>query len=122
MRGGVIAYFQNQNRQLANFSDFEIETGENLVIVGENKVGKSNLIFALQLILDPGLAERDRQLRLEHFWDGLGENKLGAVIEIAVELTSFEDDSRLLAHLGDCIIDPGPPMVSEVDPGNRTRC
>lgn len=114
MRGGVIAYFQNQNRQLANFSDFEIETGENLVIVGENKVGKSNLIFALQLILDPGLAERDRQLRLEHFWDGLGENKLGAVIEIAVELTSFEDDPRLLAHLGDCIIDPGPPMVSRL--------
>lgn len=41
----------------ANFSEFEIETGDNLVVVGENKVGKSNLIFALQLILDPGLAE-----------------------------------------------------------------
>ena len=39
----------------ANFSEFEIETGDNLVVVGENKVGKSNLIFALQLILDPGL-------------------------------------------------------------------
>ena len=57
----------------ANFSEFEIETGDNLVVVGENKVGKSNLIFALQLILDPGLAERDRQLGLEHFWDGLGD-------------------------------------------------
>ena len=73
----------------ANFSEFEIETGDNLVVVGENKVGKSNLIFALQLILDPGLAERDRQLGLEHFWDGLGDDKLGAVIEIAVELTDF---------------------------------
>jgi putative ATP-dependent endonuclease of OLD family len=98
----------------ANFSDFEIETGENLVIVGENKVGKSNLIFALQLILDPGLAERDRQLGLEHFWDGLGDDKLGAVIEIAIELTDFEDDPRLLAHLGDCIVDAGPPMVSRL--------
>lgn len=61
----------------ANFSEFEIETGDNLVVVGENKVGKSNLIFALQLILDPGLAERDRQLGLEHFWDGLGPEGTG---------------------------------------------
>ena len=98
----------------ANFSEFEIETGDNLVVVGENKVGKSNLILALQLILDPGLPERDRQLGLEHFWDGLGDDKLGAVIDIAVELTDFEDDPRLLAHLGDCIVDPGPPMVSRL--------
>jgi putative ATP-dependent endonuclease of OLD family len=73
-------------KNFANFSDFEIETSENLVIVGENKVGKSNLIFALQLTLDPGLSDRDRQLGLEHFWDGLGDNKLGEVIEIVVEL------------------------------------
>ncbi|CAN7310020.1 AAA family ATPase [Bradyrhizobium sp. LjRoot220] len=98
----------------SNFSEFEIETGDNVIVVGENKVGKSNLIFALQLILDPGLAERDRQLGLEHFWDGLGEGKLGAVIEIVIEFTDFEDDPRLLAHLGDCIVDPGPPMVSRL--------
>jgi putative ATP-dependent endonuclease of the OLD family len=98
----------------ANFSDFEVETGDNIVVVGENKAGKSNLIFALQLILDPGLAERDRQLGLEHFWDGLGDDKLGAVIEIAIEFTDFEHDPRLLAHLGDCVVDPGPPMVSRL--------
>ena len=98
----------------ANFDDFEVDTSNSLVVVGENKVGKSNLIFALQLILDPGLAERDRQLGLEHFWDGLGDDKLGSVIEIAIELTDFEDDPRLLAHLGDCIVDPGPPMVSRL--------
>ena len=37
----------------ANFSVLEVSTDESLVIVGENKVGKSNLVFALQLILDP---------------------------------------------------------------------
>lgn len=98
----------------ANFADLQVETGENLVIVGENKVGKSNLIFALQLILDSGLAERDRLLGLEHFWDGLGDEKLGAVIEIALELTDFDDDPRLLAHLADAIVDPGPPMVARL--------
>jgi len=101
-------------KNFANFSDFEIMTGDNIVVVGENKVGKSNLIFALQLILDPGLSELDRQLGLEHFWDGLGDDKLGAVIEIAIELTDFENNPRLLAHLGDCIVDPGPPMVSRL--------
>ncbi|MBU8541884.1 ATP-dependent nuclease [Falsiroseomonas tokyonensis] len=98
----------------ANFGQFEVDTGENLVIVGENKVGKSNLLFALQLILDPGLSERDRQLGLEHFWDGLGDEKLGATIEISVDLTDFDADARLLAHLGDCIVDPGPPMISRL--------
>jgi putative ATP-dependent endonuclease of OLD family len=112
--GGGVRISKIRINNFANFSEFEIETGDNLVVVGENKVGKSNLIFALQLILDPGLSERDRQLGLEHFWDGLGDDKLGAVIEIAIDLTDFEHDPRLLAHLGDCIVDPGPPMVSRL--------
>lgn len=98
----------------ANFSEIDIETGDSIVIVGENKVGKSNFIRALQLILDPGLSERDRQLGLEHFWDGLGEDKLGETIEISVDLTDFTGDPRLMAHLNDCVVDPGPPMVARL--------
>src|SRR3954467_13491107 len=98
----------------ANFSDLDVSTDKSLVIVGENKVGKSNLVFALQLVLDPGLSERDRQLSFEHFWDGLGENKLGAMVEISIDLTDYDHDPRLIAHLGDCIVDPGPPMVSRL--------
>lgn len=101
-------------KNFANFSDLDVETGDSIVIVGENKVGKSNFIRALQLILDPGLSERDRQLGLEHFWDGLGADKLGETIEISVELTDFTDDPRLMAHLGDCVVDPGPPMVARL--------
>ncbi len=98
----------------ANFSELDVETGDSIVIVGENKVGKSNFVRALQLILDPGLSERDRQLGFEHFWDGLGEDKLGETIEIAVELTDFTGDPRLMAHLNDCVVDPGPPMVARL--------
>ena len=101
-------------RNFANFSEIDVETGESIVIVGENKVGKSNFVRALQLILDPGLSERDRQLGLEHFWDGLGEDKLGETIEVAVELTDFTGDPRLMAHLNDCVVDPGPPMVARL--------
>lgn len=98
----------------ANFGDFEVATGQNLVVVGENKVGKSNLLFALQLVLDPGLSERDRQLDLEQFWDGLGEGKLGATVEVSVELKGFDASARLLAHLADCIVDAGPPLVARL--------
>ena len=31
----------------ANFSEIDVETGESIVIVGENKVGKSNFVRAL---------------------------------------------------------------------------
>lgn len=50
----------------ANFSAIDVETGE-------SKAGESNLVRALQMILDPGLSERDHQLGLEQLWDGLGE-------------------------------------------------
>jgi putative ATP-dependent endonuclease of OLD family len=101
-------------RNFANFADLDVATGENIVVVGENKSGKSNFVFALRLLLDPTLSERDRLLGMEHFFDGLGENKLGSTIEISVDLIDFENDPRLLAHLGDCVIDPGPPMVARV--------
>src|SRR3984957_13948166 len=98
----------------ANFSELDVETADSIVIVGENKAGKSNFVRALQLTLDPGLSERDRQLGLEQFWDGLGEDKLGETIEVVVELTDFTDDPRLMAHLNDCVVDPGPPMVARL--------
>jgi putative ATP-dependent endonuclease of OLD family len=101
-------------QNFANFSDLDVSIGENIVIVGENKIGKSNLVFALRLILDPSLSERDRTLTLDHFWDGLGEDKLGETVEIAIELTDYDGDARLVAHLGDCIVEVGPPMVSRI--------
>jgi len=36
-----------------NFADLDVGFGRHAVIVGENKIGKSNLIYALRLILDP---------------------------------------------------------------------
>jgi putative ATP-dependent endonuclease of OLD family len=92
----------------------EVPTGDNVVIVGENKVGKSNFIRALQLIRDPGLSERDRQLGLDQFWDGLGEEKIGATVEVSIEFTDFTNDPRLMAHLNDCVVAPGPPMVARL--------
>ena len=101
-------------RNFANFEELDIRTGEDMVIVGENKVGKSNFLRAIQLVLDPSLSERDRRLGLEHFWDGLGDAKLGSVIEVSLEFTERAEDARLLRHLADCIVDVGPPFVGRV--------
>jgi putative ATP-dependent endonuclease of OLD family len=98
----------------ANFQALDIETGENMVIVGENKVGKSNFLRAIQLILDPSLSERDRRLGLEHFWDGLGDDKLGETVEVSIELTEATDDPRLLRYLADCVVEVGPPFVGRL--------
>lgn len=98
----------------ANFQALDVRTGEDIVIVGENKVGKSNFLRAMQLVLDPGLSERDRRLGLEQFWDGLGEDKLGSVVEVSLEFTQETDDPRLLRYLADCVVDPGPPFVGRV--------
>ncbi|MCY1312208.1 hypothetical protein D9M70_626090 [compost metagenome] len=89
-------------------------TSKCIVIVGENKVGKSNLIRALQLVLDPNLSDRDRQLGMEHFWDGLGDNKLGSTVEVSVYLTDFDTNPNLIATLADCVVEVGPPTQAKI--------
>ena len=72
----IIDHLQVRNfRNLAN--DLRLLPGT--VLVGENRTGKSNLIHALRLVLDPTLSGVDRQLSRDDFWDGLsdGAERLG---------------------------------------------
>lgn len=98
----------------ANFENVDFATDDSLVIVGENKAGKSNLLRALRLVLDPMLPDRDRQLGLEHFWDGLGDAKLGATVKVVVEFTDFEDNDNLLTVLGGSLVDTETPVVARL--------
>lgn len=92
-----------------NFQDLKIELHDHAVIVGPNKVGKSNLLHALRLVLDPSLPDTARQLRPEDFWDGL-PRPLGPddAISIAVQLTGFDDNDSQLALLADCLVEVEP--------------
>lgn len=101
-------------KNFANFQNVDFTTDDSLVIVGENKAGKSNLLRALRLVLDPTLPDRDRQLGLEHFWDGLGDSKLGAIVKVVVEFTDFEDDDNLLTVLGGSLVDTETPVVARL--------
>lgn len=98
----------------ANFNSVNFDTDDSLVVVGENKVGKSNLLRALRLVLDPTLPDRERQLGLEDFWDGLGDEKLGYEVRVEVELTDFEDSDNLLAVLGGFLVTTKSPMVARL--------
>ena len=101
-------------RNFRNFQDCEVLLDGDAVIVGENKIGKTNFLYALRLVLDPKISDSERNLRLEDFWDGL-QRPLGNEdsISIAVDLTDFEDDPDQLALLSDYLVQQ-QPMVSRL--------
>lgn len=94
-----------------NFRDLDVALGGNIVIVGENRVGKSNLLFGLRLIFDPSLPDSSRQLGLADFWDGLEEITAETTITISVEIKDFEEDLDVLAVLTDYRLDDDPNTV-----------
>lgn len=54
-----------------NFRDVDVQLGHKQIIIGENNVGKTNFLKALQLILDPALSDEDRMLEESDFNDTL---------------------------------------------------
>lgn len=91
-----------------NFHNEDFSLKDKQVLIGENAVGKSNLLYALQLILDPSLSEKDRMLDESDFWDGI-ENPMetNQYILIEIYLANFEDNKNLLAQLSDASVKLG---------------
>jgi putative ATP-dependent endonuclease of OLD family len=101
-----------QIKNFRNFHNLDVLLGGQIVIVGENKIGKTNLIHALRLVLDPSLPDSARQLHITDFWDGLGESLTSEhIINVSVDLTNFEDDEDLLAILAEHLIQPQPMIA-----------
>jgi putative ATP-dependent endonuclease of OLD family len=97
-----------------NFANLDVALGDHAVIVGENKVGKSNFLYALRLILDPSLPDTARKLREEDFWDGLARPLTsGDRVVISVDIADFESDDNQLAILAEHLIQ-AEPMVARL--------
>lgn len=94
-----------------NFSLLDVELAGNVVVVGENRVGKSNLLYALRLVLDPALPDSARQLSLSDFWDGLETPGIDDKIFVSIEIKDFEDDLNVLAVLTDYRLDDDASTV-----------
>jgi putative ATP-dependent endonuclease of OLD family len=91
-----------------NFDKFALTMEPTSVVVGENRVGKSNLLEALRLVLDPSLPDTLRQLRGEDFSDELDAPFSGHVVEVKVYLRGFEQNKGAKSVLADSIVETNP--------------
>lgn len=107
-----ISYIHIEN--FRNFHKLDIAVGQSVVILGENQIGKTNLLYALRLVLDPSLPDSARQLRAEDFWDGIARPlDKDARIRISIDIADFEDDEGHLAVLAEHLVQP-EPMVARL--------
>lgn len=97
-----------QIENFRNFSLLDVQLSGNVVVVGENRVGKSNLLYALRLILDASLPDAARQLSTGDFWDGLKPPGVDDKISVSIEITQFDNDLDVLAVLTDFRLNDDP--------------
>lgn len=94
-----------------NFLNEEVPLSKNIVLVGENKVGKSNFINAIRLVLDSSLSNQNRMLNSDDFSDII-ENPIQNRTEIVIEIyfKNFEDNPKIQALLADALISENEAM------------
>jgi len=95
-----------------NFKSLDVSLAGNVVVVGENRVGKSNLLHGLRLIFDPTLPDSARELQMGDFWDGIGDFNQNTRIRVSIEIKDFERDPDVLSVLTDFRIPGSPHTVS----------
>lgn len=97
-------------RNFRNFRHLVIDDfPAHAVIVGENGVGKSNLLEAIRLVLDPSLPDSRRMLREEDIWEGDPDGLIGgAEVTVVVELQGFDTDDDAKSVLSSAIVNFSP--------------
>ncbi len=102
-------------KNFRNLADVDLPLPHRAVVVGENRTGKSNLVHALRLVLDPTMSGSDRHLTREDFWDGLSDGSENwdpiaaqESIEISLDIVDFDDDLASLTSLGDALVEQEP--------------
>lgn len=89
-----------QIKNFRNFASLDVRLNGNAVIVGENRVGKSNFLYALRLVLDTSLPDTARNLKLSDIWDG-HDAAVEPEVEIHLDFSDFDGDTDLMALLTD---------------------
>ena len=95
-----------------NFKDVEVKLNHKQVIIGENNIGKSNFIKAIQLILDRNYSDFNRELNVSDFHDSFEEPlKNGVEIKIQIEIKNYEKNRHLVSQLSDAVVSTTPPTL-----------
>lgn len=88
-----------------NFKNVDVNLGHKEVIIGENNVGKTNFLRALQLVLDPSLSDEDRMLDESDFNDTLLDPmENDEEIRIDLYVNNYQNNKALLAVLQDATV------------------
>lgn len=82
-----------RNYRNIEFADVTLGPGLN-VAVGDNGSGKSNLVRALRLLLDPAISSQGRDLGPEDFFEGSGGPSRASHVLVAAEFTYDPDDEQ----------------------------
>lgn len=99
-------------KNFRNFKDIDVNLSHKQVIIGENNVGKTNFLRAIQLILDPKLSDEDRYLNESDFFDGLDNPmKNGEIVEVMIEIRGYEHNTTVLSMLSDATISDKPSTL-----------
>lgn len=87
-------------KNFRNFKNIDVNLGHKEVIIGENNVGKTNFLRALQLILDPTLSDEDRMLDESDFNDTI-ENPMenNEEIQIDIFISNYKENNTVLTAL-----------------------
>lgn len=97
-----------------NFDDEEITFQDKTLIIGANDVGKTNLIYALRLLFDKSISERDLELSDSDYNAYSGTNQ----IEITVTITGIVEEC-LLSTFGGSVKD-GTLLIRYTNSKNDT--
>lgn len=99
-----IRFVQIKNYRNFKMANFQLK--EKAVLIGENGVGKSNLLRALQLILDPSFSEDDRLLDESDFYEGIDSpEENGEEIIISIYIDGYSEAKNILCQLSDATVD-----------------
>lgn len=98
-------------KNFRNFKHLNLALGANAVIIGPNRVGKSNLLHALRLVLDPTLPDSARYLRAEDFYDGLPQPFQGETVSVSLEIFDFDTNVEAKALLQDALVQLNPAIA-----------
>lgn len=92
-------------RNYRNFKNLDVNLQHKSVIVGENNIGKTNFIRALQLILDPSFSDEDRMLSESDFNDSL-ENPMENNQEILIQIyiSNYRRNIAVMTMLSDATV------------------
>ncbi|HFM0018281.1 TPA: AAA family ATPase, partial [Escherichia coli] len=92
-----------------NYCDAVINFNETNLIIGANDVGKTNLLYAIRLLLDKSLSELDLEPKSNDFHvNSTGEQVEN--IEITIKFTDVSEDA-VISKLGGYVSDEGETYI-----------